>query len=90
MPRPVQRLLAIVTLTVGLTMLVCGGGAFAKAEPPPPLPDEDAHQICPPTIGEMIGIGPVGRKLGCLAVAVVGMAVAGGSLLSLIPKREHI
>jgi hypothetical protein len=90
MPRVVQKLLAVAALAAGLTMLVWGGRAFAKAEPPPPPLDEDAHQICPPTIGEMIGAGPVGRKLGCLVVAVAGMAVAGGSLLSLIPKREQI
>jgi hypothetical protein len=89
MSRVIQKVLAVVVLAVGLTMIVWGWRAFDKIEPASPPPDEDEIRICPPTLGEMIEIGPVGRKLGCLVIAVAGMAVAGSSFLNLIRRREQ-
>lgn len=87
MRRFIQKTLAVVVLAVGLTMLVWGWHAFATVEPAPPLGDDEGIRMCPPTIGEMLGASPVGRKLGCLVVAIIGMAATGGSVLMLIQKE---
>jgi len=89
MARVIPKPLAVLLFAAGLAMLAWGGRAFARIEPLPPALEEDAMRICPPTLGEILEIGPVGRKLGYLAAALVGMAVTGVSLLFLIQERER-
>lgn len=88
MHRVLRKAVALLVLAAGLTMLVCGWRAFKEAEPAPAPDDGEAiARMCPPDIGE--AIGPVGRKLGCLFVTLIGMAASGGSVLMLIQKRKH-
>ena len=89
MHRFFQKFLAVVVLAAGLTMLVWGWRAFAKVEPAAPLGAEEGLRMCPPTLGEIIGSGSLGRKLGYLVVALVGMGVTGGSFLMLIRRQEE-
>jgi len=88
MKRFTKKLLAALFLAVGITLFGWGWHAFAKVTPSE-TPDEDYGLMCPPTIGEIIGIGPLGHKLGYFSIAVIGLAAAGFSLLSLIQSREH-
>jgi len=78
-------------LIAGLTMVVFGGRVFLKREQPKArvADEETLGRMCPPTFGEMIEIDLLTRKLGSLAIAAAGAAVAYGSLLSLVRKREH-
>ena len=89
MRRVIQKLFAVVALAAGLTMVGWGWHEFKHVERTPSSSTEDSARIEPPTIGEMIDIGPLSLKIGCLAVAVVGIAIAGRSVFSLVHKREQ-
>jgi type IV secretory pathway VirB2 component (pilin) len=100
MSRTLREALGILVLALGLAMLVVGSRAFsAKPQPKAPVADvEDgvadlSHDVIgSPTTGEMLrGLvtGPVGRKMGALVIACLGLAVASGAGLSLVPKRRE-
>ena len=90
MRRILQKLFAVTALAAGLAMVGWGWHEFKNVErTPPPPSNEDAVRFEPPTIGEMIDIGPLGLKIGCMAVVVVGIAIASRSASSLVQKREH-
>ena len=95
-----RKLLGALLLALGLAMLVWGGRAFSTNPQPkaPPADVEDgvadlSHDVIgSPTTGEIIkGLvtGPVGRKVGDLLVACVGLALASGASLSLAPRRRQ-
>ena len=95
----IKKFLAVVVLAAGLAMLVWGGRGFAGNDQPKAATGTDEEggtattiRMCPPTAGELaeeFGLGLAARKLACLAVAGVGLSIASGSLLSLIPKKEQ-
>jgi hypothetical protein len=95
-----RKALSALILTVGLVMLVWGGRSFAyyPQPKPPPTDPEDAvldlsHDVIgSPTTREMLlGLvtGPVGRKMGALLVACVGLTLALGAAPSLVPRRSE-
>jgi hypothetical protein len=100
MTRTRRKALSALILTVGLLMLVWGGSSFThhpKPKPPPTDPEDAVldlwHDVIgSPTTGEMLtGLvtGPVGRKMGALLVACVGLTLASGAALSLAPRRSE-
>jgi hypothetical protein len=95
MKRLVEKSLAVAALAVGLAMLVWGGhglASSAQSKTPNPTDEEVGPRMCAPTVGELaeeFGLGLAARKLACLAVAGMGLFVAGGSLLSLMPTRKE-
>ena len=84
---PVQKLIKVAVLMAGLTLLVWGRHAFNQPKPPSP-PDEEAHRMCLPTLGEILELDLIGCKIGWLTVSIIGLGLAGGSALSLM-RREH-
>ena len=91
MKRMIQKALAVAVLAVGLAMLVWGGRGFASNEQSKPATATDDEG------GPALRIGPdrnvlsrsPARRLACLTVAGVSLFIAGGSMLSLIPKKEQ-
>lgn len=67
-------------LAIGLALSVWGWREFDKLEPSSP-DKESGLRMCPPTWGEILEVDKLGRKMGFLTVAVVGMMVSCGSLL---------
>lgn len=88
---------SVAVLAAGFAMLVWGGHGFASKEQPKVdtgTGEEGASAIrmCPPTAGELaeeFGVGIAARKFACLVVAGAGLFIAGGSVLSLLPKKEQ-
>ena len=89
--RALQTALTVAVLALGLGMLWWGGRGFVGSEPSRAVShDEDGFCMCAPTleeIAEEFGLGKAARKMACLAVAGVGLLLAGGSSLSLIARK---
>src|SRR6267142_3056665 len=95
----IKNVFLALLLILGLVMLAWGGRAFAtnpqsKARPTDfeDVGDSSHDVIDSPTTGETIkglATGPVGRKMGALLVAVVGLTLASGAALSLAPTRNQ-
>jgi len=94
----IKNVVGALVLVFGLIMAVWGGSVFVGYHTPKatPLSSEDGSLWCDvidsPSTGEMLmGLlnGPVGRAMGALLVAVIGLILVSGAVLSLTPTRER-
>jgi hypothetical protein len=85
-----RRVFAGTAIVLGLAMAAWGALSFAKREPQQPVAgiEDEGIRMCPPTIGELLDLGPSGRKLGTFVVFVAGLVVISGSAISLMPKES--
>ena len=90
MSRTNQKATATAILALGLAMSLWGGMDFTKSEPVAASgADEDrGPRMCPPTIGEILDLGPTARKMASLAVGGVGMLGVCGSVRFLAQRKE--
>jgi hypothetical protein len=86
----VGKLGAGTMLLLGLLMAAWGGFSFAHAGGlAEQNPDADIGiRICPPTIGELLGLGPAGRKLGNFALFAAGLVLVCAAAIKLMPEEQ--
>ena len=91
MSRTIQKVGAGAVLALGLAMAVWGGRDFLRNEPAPPATTAEnlGPRMCPPTIGELLDLGPATHKFVSLVVAVTGSLTVCGSALFLAHKEQQ-
>ena len=88
MKRSVQRVIASLTLLVGLLLFGCGVWPLLRRPAPvTPLNNDDfLGRMCPPNLSDVFGFNEMGRSVQILALIFVGAAVITGSVLILLPR----